>query len=186
MLAYARSPKKYRLSDEFVLAENYKSFAMDKTKDAQEIIESEIFGERNFSSTLVLSSSTGGVYFDYHFYKVGEDNICLGIEAYNVLQDDAVVYVNTAKDCGSKCKVYLNEPEEKQVFYVWEPKKEIITDETKEKITIKTDKGTYTFFARTGITELEVNCEGLPKIKSVKGLEKFPNLINLAFTGIDG
>ena len=163
----------------------YKTLFTNKIEQAQNIIETEIFGKTEYSSKLVLSSVKGGTYFDYYFYAVDDDNICLGIKSFSELQDDAVIYINTQKECGTTCKVYLDEPKEKQIFYVWEPFKEVTSDSTKEKITIKTDKGIYSIYIRKGITELELFFEGFPKIKSIKGLENFPELINLSFNGIN-
>ncbi|MCR4736292.1 MAG: hypothetical protein K5829_14950 [Treponema sp.] len=184
-LMYAKPTRRYKLPEEIVLAEDYKAITIDKTERIEDIIETELFGKPNFSSTMIISRLDGGICFSYHFYNVDEDNLCLGIQSFNESQNDAVIYVNTKQECGAKCKIYLDKPENKQIFYVWEPLKEIVTDKTKEKLVIKTNKKNYTVFVRTGIKELELFAPDFPKIKSIKGLEKFPNLVNLSLIGFD-
>lgn len=180
---YGKTMSKYKLPEEQVYAENYKTFSINKKDSVETVIEKELFGKLTFDSVWGLVSPKGGSYFHYHFYKVGEDNICLAIETSNGFQDNLGIFVNTEKQCGTKCNVYLDKPEEKQIFYLWEPSKEIITDNQKEKLIIKTSKKTYTVYLRKGIKELELT--GDSKIKSIKGLEKFPYLINLTFIGFD-
>lgn len=166
-------------------AKNYESFKINKIERIQEVIETKLFGEPKFNSVSVVTSAKGGNYFDYYFYKVNDENICLGIKSYNRLQDDAIVYINTQDECGTICKVYLDEAEEKQVYYVWEPLKKISDVNEKSKITIKTNGKQYSVYLRKDITDLEIFFEGFPKIKSIKGLENFPELINLSFNGIN-
>ena len=182
-LVYANQIKKYKLPEECVYSENYKTFLVNKKESALLIIEKELFGQLTFDSVLILSFLKGGIPFDYHFYKVDDDNICLGIETSNGLQDEAVIFVNTQKECGTKCNVYLDKAEESQIYYLWEPNKEIITNRQKEKLIIKTNEKTYTVYLRTGIKELELT--GCSKIKAIKGLDKFPYLTNLSLIGID-
>ena len=182
-LVYANQIKKYKLPEECVYSENYKTFLVNKKESALLIIEKELFGQLTFDSVLILSFLKGGIPFDYHFYKVDDDNICLGIETSNGLQDEAVIFVNTQKECGTKCNVYLDKAEESQIYYLWEPNKEIITNRQKEKLIIKTNEKTYTVYLRTGIKELELT--GCSKIKSIKGLDKFPYLTNLSLIGFD-
>lgn len=184
-LVYAKPTGGYRTPEERSLSDDYKSYTMNKNKRAEDAIENELFGRPNYSSTMVINHSESGVYFSYYFYNVNDDNLCLGVSAHNELQDDAVIYVNTKMECGAKCKVYLDKPDEKQIFYTWEPLKEIMADCTKEKITIKTDKKNYTIFVRSGIKELELFASEFIKVKSIKGLEKFPNLENLSLIGFD-
>ena len=182
-LVYANQIKKYKLPEECVYSENYKTFLVNKKESALLIIEKELFGQLTFDSVLILSFLKGGIPFDYHFYKVDDDNICLGIETSNGLQDEAVIFVNTQKECGTKCNVYLDKAEESQIYYLWEPNKEIITNRQKEKLIIKTNEKTYTVYLRTGIKELELT--GCSKIKAIKGLDKFPYLTNLSLIGFD-
>lgn len=163
----------------------YKSFTMNKTEELRDAIETELFGKRTFNSEFGISKIESYIFYEYCFYKVDNDNLCLGIKAWNELQNEAVVYINTQKECGSKCEVYLREPEKTQIFYVWDPFKEPITHNNKEQIVIKTNKNTYTFFAREGITGLELFGSRLEKIVSVEGLENFPNLENVSFVGFD-
>ena len=184
-LMFAEQNIRYQIPEETLLAEDYKTITMDKTERIEDIIETELFGKTNFSSTMIISRLDGGICFSYHFYNVDEVNLCLGIQAFNESQNDAVIYVNTKQECGAKCKIYLDKPENKQIFYVWEPLKEIVTDKTKEKLVIKTNKKNYTVFVRTGIKELELFAPDFLKIKSIKGLEKFPNLVNLSLIGFD-
>ena len=182
-LVYANQVRKYKLPEECVYSENYKTFLVNKKESAQLIIEKELFGQLTFDSVLILSFLKGGIPFDYHFYKVDDDNISLGIETCNGLQDEAVIFVNTKKECGTKCNVYLDKAEDSQIYYLWEPNTEIITDRQKEKLVIKTKEKTYTVYLRTGIKELELT--GCSKIKSIKGLDKFPYLTNLSLIGFD-
>lgn len=184
-LVYAKSKRKYRNPEDLNFATEYKSLTINKAKNELEIIENELFDNQNLHHEMIISRSDGGIYYNYHFYKVDEDNICLGIRACNNLQEEAVLYVNTYKECGTKCKIYLSKPEDKQIFYLWEPSKEVITDKSKGKIVIKTSTETYILFVRIGVTELELFAEGFPKIKTIKGLENFPNLVNLSFVGFD-
>ena len=183
-LVYADPFQKNQQNDVVEFSENYQSFKINKKDRIQEVIETNLFGETKYNSVLVVTSSKGGTYFDYYFYKIDDENICLGIESYNSVQDDAVIYINTNKDCGTACKVYLDKPEEKQVFYIWEPLKKITNDNQKEKITIKTNKKNYSVYLRKGITDVELFFEEFPKVKSIKGLENFPELKNISFFGI--
>ena len=183
-LVYAEPSQKNQQNDVVEFSENYQSFKINKKDRIQEVIETNLFGETKYNSVLVVASSKGGTYFDYYFYKIDDENICLGIDSYNSVQDDAVIYINTNKDCGTACKVYLDEPEEKQVFYVWEPLEKITNDNQKEKITIKTNKKNYSVYLRKSITDVELWFEGFPKVKSIKGLENFPELKNVSFFGI--
>ncbi|MCR4736288.1 MAG: hypothetical protein K5829_14930 [Treponema sp.] len=184
-MVYGKPTRRYKLPEETVLAEEYVSLTMDRTTQVQDVIETALFGKPNYSGTMKISQSDGGIHFHYYYYEVAGDNLCLGISVFNSLQNDAVVYVNTNKDFGSKCEVYLDESESKGIFYTWKPLEEIISDNTKERIIIKTDKKTYTIFVRSGIKELELTVNDFPKLKSIKGLEKFPNLINLSLIGFD-
>ena len=127
-LVYADPFQKNQQNYGVEISENYQSFKINKKDWIQEVIETNLFGETKYNSVLVVASSKGGTYFDYYFYKIDDENICLGIDSYNSVQDDAVIYINTNKDCGTACKVYLDKPEEKQVFYVWEPLKKITND----------------------------------------------------------
>ena len=112
--------------------------------------------------------------------KLGADGIRADVA------DQSVVYINTQKDCGTKCKIYLDRPEEKQILYRWSPLTEIITDNTKEKIEIITNKRKHILFVKKDIKEIEINSENLSsKIKKIKGLEKLPKLENIKFIGFD-
>ena len=182
-IVYSKQVRKYKLPEECVYSESYKTFLVNKKESAELIIEKELFGQLRFDSVFKLSFLKGGIPFDYHFYKVDDDNICLGIETSNGLQDESVIFVNTQKECGTKCNVYLDKAEDSQIYYLWEPNKEIITDRQKEKLVIKTKEKTYTVYLRTGIKELELT--GCSKIKSIKGLNKFPYLTNLSLIGFD-
>ena len=93
--------------------------------------------------------------------------------------------MNTQKECGAKCRVYLGKPEEKQIFYTWEPNKEIITNNEKEKIEIVTNKKKYVIFVRKEIKELEITSDGFSKFQAIKGTEKLPNLIVLKLWGFN-
>ena len=184
-ILYAKSTRKYRSYEECDLSENYKSFTMDKTGSIVSAIETELFSKPTYSKVWELSKPDSGVYFTYYFYDVDGENLCLGLTASNSLQSEAAVYVNTEKECGSECKVFLDKPEEKQIYYVWAPLKEVITDKSKEKIVIKTDKKTYMIYVRQGITKLELFAPGFIKVKSIKGLEKLPNLTYFTLIGFD-
>ena len=184
-LGYSNSQKSFNFFEECNIAKEYKSFTIGKTENEIIRIENELFGNSNFSYTLDISRSDGGIHYKYYFYKVEDENLCLGIKAYNNLQEDAVIYLNTQQQCGSKCKIYLNESKDNQIFYVWEPLKEIIKDKHKEKIVIKTNKQTYIVLVRTGTKELELFVDGFQKIKTIKGLDKFPNLTNLSLIGFE-
>ena len=118
-LAYAKSTRKYRAPEDCNFATDYKSFTVNKDERTQNIIEHELFENQEFNHKMIISRSDGGINYDYHFYKVNEDNLCLGIKTFNGLQEEAIIYVNTNKECGTKCKVYLSKQEDKQIFYFW-------------------------------------------------------------------
>ena len=185
MQVFATPLRQKNSLEEYNLAEIYKAVKIDKTENQELLIETEIYGKPNFSRIIEISRLDGGTYYSYHFYKVNEDNICLGINASNPLQEKSVVYINTQKECGAKCKVYLSKPEERQIFYFWEPLKENIRDNEKESIIIETDQKTYSIKLKKEIKELELNIGGKTKLKSIKGLEKFSKLINLSLVGFD-
>lgn len=162
----------------------YKTVVIDKKECESTIIETELFGKFEGKSIWGLSRLESGVGFTELYYKVGDDNLCLGIRAD--VADQSVVYINTQKDCGTKCKIYLDRPEEKQILYRWSPLTEIITDNTKEKIEIITNKRKHILFVKKDIKEIEINSENLSsKIKKIKGLEKLPKLENIKFIGFD-
>ena len=179
-IAYAEPTIKSEKTDSTA---KYKSFTKNKTEDLQDVIETELFGKRTFDCEMMISKIENGIFLDYCFYKIDDDYLCLGIKAWNELQDEAVVYINTQNEYGSKCEVYLRDPENTQIFYIWDPFKETITSNSKEKIVIKTNKNAYTFFAREDITGLELFGSRLEKIVAVEGLENFLNLENVSFVG---
>ena len=184
-LAYADTNKGTKKSYERPLSTEYKSFTINKTENIKEAIETQLFGKQTYDMVFEIAGTKNGIHYFQHYYKINDDNICLGICNFNSLQDEAVVYVNTQKDCGAKCKVFLDKPKDKQIFYVWEPLKTIITDTSKDKIVLKTEQGIYSIILRTGIEELELFAAGLSKIESIEGLEKFPDLMSLSFNGFD-
>lgn len=184
-LVYAESNRKFEVPEERSFATDYKSYEINKTEHAVKSIETELFGKQTYSMVFEIAGTERGIHYSQFFYKIDDDNICLGLRNFNSIQDEAVIYVNTKKECGTKCKVFLDKPEDKRVFYIWEPLKTIIPNKTKDKLVLKTDKGTYSIILRTGIEKLEITAINLPKIESIEGLENFPYLINLSFIGFD-
>ncbi len=184
-LIYGKPKRNYKSYEKCNMAEIFQSFTMKKNDNVIAAIETEIYGERNFNYSKVLSYTENGINFDYYFYKIENDNLCLGIKAYNGLQDDAVIYINTQKECGSKCKVYLSNSDKEEIFYIWEPLKEIIPNNKKEKLIIKTDKQDFIIMIWSEIKELELYAENFPTIKDIQGLEKFQNLESLSLIGFD-
>ena len=183
--AFANPLRQYESAGECNFAEKYKVLEINKKEKKDSLIETEIFGKPSFNRIMEISRLEVGGYFSYYFYKVNNENICLGIDASNPLQEKSILYINTQKECGSKCKVYLSEPEEKRIFYLWEPSKEILPDNKTEEIVINTDKESYSIRITNGIKELELNIGDFPKLESIQGLEKFPRLINLSLVGFD-
>ena len=167
----------------FSYSENFKVCEIKKTEEFGIIIEKEIFGNYDFERSFRICRIEKGVSFDEYFYNIQGDNLCLGIASYNRVQDNAVLYINTAKEFGSKCIVYLSRPTEKQVFYLWEPTSDSMNDLKKELITIKTTQGTYQIMIKKGVKELELNVGGMPELISIKGLDKFPDLKKINFVG---
>ena len=139
---------------------NFKTLTINKKENEQEIIEKEFFGNFTGKSIFGLGKLENGISFSEYYYKIGEDNICLGISANAKLADETLLFLNTQKECGTKCRVYLGKPEEKQIFYAWEPSKEIITNNDKVKIEIITNKKKYVIFVKKDIKELEVTSDG--------------------------
>ena len=169
----------------FSYSENFKVCEIKKTEEFGIIIEKEIFGNYDFERSFRICRIEKGVSFDEYFYNIQGDNLCLGIASYNRVQDNAVLYINTAKEFGSKCIVYLSEPKEKQIFYLWEPTSEPIDNSKKEKISIKTNQCTYNIMVCKEVKELELNIGGMPKLLSVEGLEQFPNLTKVNYVGFN-
>lgn len=182
---FAKPIKQYRADDQIVISKNYESILINRTDSVWSIIDKKCDTDMTLNKTYGITLLNSGVFFDYYFYKLGEDNICLGISFFDQLHEDTVLYINTNKECGTKCKVFLDKSEDKQIYYLWEPSKEIICDETKEKIMIKTDKQNYSVYLKNGITELELSLDGVSEVKSIKGLEKFPNLFSVKLNGLD-
>ena len=166
-------------------SENFKTLTLNKNESEQVIIEKELFGNFTGKSILGLGKLENGISFSEYYYKIDEDNICLGISANTKLADQTLLFLNTQKECGAKCRVYLGKPEEKQIFYTWEPNKEIITNNEKEKIEIVTNKKKDVIFVKKDIKELEVTSDGFSKFKAIKGTEKLPNLIVLKLWGFN-
>lgn len=166
-------------------SENFKTLTLNKNESEQVIIEKELFGNFTGKSILGLGKLENGISFSEYYYKIDEDNICLGISANIKLADQTLLFLNTQKECGAKCRVYLGKPEEKQIFYTWEPNKEIITNNEKEKIEIVTNKKKYVIFVRKEIKELEITSDGFSKFQAIKGTEKLPNLIVLKLWGFN-
>ena len=160
---------------------NFKTQTINKKESEQAIIEKEFFGNFTGKSIFGLGKLENGISFSEYYYKIGEDNICLGISANTKLADQTLLFLNTQKECGTKCRVYLGKPEEKQIFYAWEPSKEIITNNDKVKIEIITNKKKYVIFVKKDIKELEVTSDGFSKFKAIKGTENLPNLMSFAF-----
>lgn len=166
-------------------SENFKTLTLNKNESEQVIIEKELFGNFTGKSILGLGKLENGISFSEYYYKIDEDNICLGISANTKLADQTLLFLNTQKECGAKCRVYLGKPEEKQIFYTWEPNKEIITNNKKEIIEIVTNKKKYVIFVRKEIKELEITSDGFSKFQAIKGTEKLPNLIVLKLWGFN-
>ena len=164
---------------------NYKTLTINKKESEQAIIEKEFFGNFTGKSILGLGKLENGISFSEYYYKICEDNICLGISANAKLADETFLFLNTQKECGAKCRVYLGKPEEKQIFYAWEPGKEIITNNEKVKIEIITNKKKYVIFVKKEIKELEVTSDGFSKFKAIKGTENLPNLMSLKLWGFN-
>ena len=164
---------------------NYKTLTINKKESQNIIIEKEVFGKYEGITTLGLSRLENGIAFLECYYRIGEDNICLGISANTKLADETLLFLNTQKECGTKCRVYLGKPEEKQIFYAWEPSKEIITNNEKVKIEIITNKKKYVIFVKKDIKELEVTSDGFSKFKAIKGTEQLPNLMSLKLWGFN-
>lgn len=164
---------------------NYKTLTINKKESEQAIIEKEFFGNFTGKSILGLGKLENGISFLEYYYKIDEDNICLGISANTNLADQTLLFLNTQKECGAKCRVYLGKPEEKQIFYTWEPSKEIITNNDKVKIEIITNKKKYVIFVKKDIKELEVTSDGFSKFKAIKGTENLPNLMSLKLWGFN-
>ena len=164
---------------------NYKILTINKKESEQAIIEKEFFGNFTGKSIFGLGKLENGIAFLECYYKIGEDNICLGISANAKLADETLLFLNTQKECGAKCRVYLGKPEEKQIFYTWEPSKEIITNNDKVKIEIITNKKKYVIFVKKDIKELEVTSDGFSKFKAIKGTENLPNLMSLKLWGFN-
>lgn len=164
---------------------NYKTLTINKKESEQAIIEKEFFGNFTGKSILGLGKLENGISFLEYYYKIDEDNICLGISANTNLADQTLLFLNTQKECGTKCRVYLGKPEEKQIFYTWEPSKEIITNNDKVKIEIITNKKKYVIFVKKDIKELEVTSDGFSKFKAIKGTENLPNLMSLKLWGFN-
>lgn len=166
-------------------SENFKTLTLNKNESEQVIIEKELFGNFTGKSILGLGKLENGISFSEYYYKINEDNICLGISANTKLADQTLLFLNTQKECGAKCRVYLGKPEEKQIFYTWEPGKEIITNNDKVKIEIITNKKKYVIFVKKDIKELEVTSDGFSKFKAIKGTENLPNLMSLKLWGFN-
>lgn len=166
-------------------SENFKTLTLNKNESEQVIIEKELFGNFTGKSILGLGKLENGISFSEYYYKIDEDNICLGISANTKLADQTLLFLNTQKECGAKCRVYLGKPEEKQIFYTWEPGKEIITNNDKVKIEIITNKKKYVIFVKKDIKELEVTSDGFSKFKAIKGTENLPNLMSLKLWGFN-
>ena len=164
---------------------NFKTLTINKKENEQAIIEKEFFGNFTGKSIFGLGKLENGFSFSEYYYKISEDNICLGISANAKLADETFLFLNTQKECGAKCRVYLGKPEEKQIFYAWEPSKEIITNNEKVKIEIITNKKKYVIFVKKEIKELEVTSDGFSKFKAIKGTENLPNLMSLKLWGFN-
>lgn len=164
---------------------NFKTLTINKKENEQAIIEKEFFGNFTGKSIFGLGKLENGISFSEYYYKISEDNICLGISANAKLADETFLFLNTQKECGAKCRVYLGKPEEKQIFYTWEPSKEIITNNDKVKIEIITNKKQYVIFVKKDIKELEVTSDGFSKFKAIKGTENLPNLMSLKLWGFN-
>lgn len=164
---------------------NFKTLTINKKENEQAIIEKEFLGNFTGKSIFGLGKLENGISSSEYYYKIGEDNICLGISANTKLADETLLFINTQKECGAKCRVYLGKPEEKQIFYAWEPSKEIITNNEKVKIEIITNKKKYVIFVKKDIKELEVTSDGFSKFKAIKGTENLPNLMSLKLWGFN-
>lgn len=72
-LMYAKPTRRFKLLEETVLAEEYVSLTMDRTAQAQDVIETALFGKPKYSGTMKISQSDGGIHFHY-YYEVAGDN----------------------------------------------------------------------------------------------------------------
>ena len=169
----------------FLYGENYKIFEINRSEDCYNLINNELSEDYDIQNYFAISSTEKGVHFKQYFYKIDDEYICLGIKAFNGIQEKAICYINAEKEIGTKCRVYLGKPEEKQIFYAWEPSKEIITNNEKVKIEIITNKKKYVIFVKKEIKELEVTSDGFSKFKAIKGTEKLPNLMSLKLWGFN-
>ena len=169
----------------FLYGENYKIFEINRSEDCYNLINNELSEDYDIQNYFAISSTEKGVHFKQYFYKIDDEYICLGIKAFNGIQEKAICYINAEKEIGTKCRVYLGKPEEKQIFYAWEPSKEIITNNEKVKIEIITNKKKYVIFVRKEIKELEITSDGFSKFKAIKGTENLPNLMSLKLWGFN-
>ena len=169
----------------FLYGENYKIFEINRSEDCYNLINNELSEDYDIQNYFAISSTEKGVHFKQYFYKIDDEYICLGIKAFNGIQEKAICYINAEKEIGTKCRVYLGKPEEKQIFYAWEPSKEIITNNEKVKIEIITNKKKYVIFVKKDIKELEVTSDGFSKFKAIKGTENLPNLMSLKLWGFN-
>lgn len=182
---FAKPIKQYRSENQIVKSEKFESLLINRTDSVWSILDTKFDKDITTNNPFEITILNSGMFFEYYYYKLDDDNICLGISTFDKLHEDNVLYINTNKECGTKCKVFLDKSEDRQIFYQWEPYKEIISDETKERILIKTDKHNYSIYLKKGITELQLFLDGVSEVKSIKGLEKFPNLISITMNGLD-
>lgn len=167
----------------FLYGENYKIFEINRSEDCYNLINNELSEDYDIQNYFAISSTEKGVHFKQYFYKIDDEYICLGIKAFNGIQEKAICYINAEKEIGTKCIVYLSRPTEKQVFYLWEPTSDSMNDLKKELITIKTTQGTYQIMIKKGVKELELKVGGMPELISIKGLDKFPDLKKINYVG---
>ena len=139
----------------FLYGENYKIFEINRSEDCYNLINNELSEDYDIQNYFAISSTEKGVHFKQYFYKIDDEYICLGIKAFNGIQEKAICYINAEKEIGTKCRVYLGKPEEKQIFYAWEPSKEIITNNEKVKIEIITNKKKYVIFVKKDIKRID-------------------------------
>ena len=166
-------------------SENFKTLTLNKNESEHcyNLINNELSEDYDIQNYFAISSTEKGVHFKQYFYKIDDEYICLGIKAFNGIQEKAICYINAEKEIGTKCIVYLSRPTEKQVFYSWEPTSDSMNDLKKELITIKTTQGTYQIMIKKGVKELELNVGGMPELISIKGLDKFPDLKKINYVG---
>ena len=170
----------------FVLAEEPSYQSKYENKFIQEQIWGFYDSEISFSTGVIVPQETGGVK-NYLFYKQNGINNCLAVMRMYGKEKSHLNTIEINNSCvvGSCIKIYfdsLDNPEMNRILYFWTPGEEgIDLSLGQTEITLKTDKGSYTFNILKGAKQIEIqdgtnSGRGSFEFVDLQGLDLLPYL----------